>query len=81
MTSVAAVNPAAHQEFLLGRFLMWKFIEEDRQRAVDHFNRAIQIDPGYAAAYAGLAQAWWIGGVLGPLSLKEAGPPARAAAQ
>jgi TolB-like protein len=49
MASVAAVNPAAHEEFLLGRFLLWKFIEEDRKRAVDHFNRAIQIDPSYAA--------------------------------
>jgi tetratricopeptide (TPR) repeat protein len=81
MASVAAVNPAAHEEFLLGRFLLWKFIEEDRKRAVDHFNRAIQIDPSYAAPYAGLAQAWWMGGVLGPLSMKEAGPPASAAAR
>ena len=45
MASVAAVNPAAHEEFLLGRFELWKFIEEDRKRAVDHFTRAIQIDP------------------------------------
>jgi len=81
MASVAAVNPAAHEEYLLGRFLLWKFIEEDRMRAVDHFNRAIQIDPSYAAPYAGLAHAWWMRGVLGPLSLKEAAPPSRAAAR
>ena len=29
MASVAAVNPAAHEEYLLGRFLLWKFVEED----------------------------------------------------
>jgi TolB-like protein/Tfp pilus assembly protein PilF len=81
MASVTAVNPAAHEEYLLGRFLLWKFIEEDRLRAIDHFNRATQIDPGYAAPYAGLAHAWWMRGVLGPLSLKEVGPPARAAAR
>ena len=81
MASVAAVNPAAHEEYLLGRFLLWKFIEEDRTRAVDHFNRAVQIDPRYAAPYAGLAHAWWMGGVLGPLSMKEAAPPASAAAR
>jgi TolB-like protein/Tfp pilus assembly protein PilF len=84
MTSVAAVNPAAHEEFLLGRFQLWKFIEEDRKRAVDHFTRAIQIDPSYAAPYAGLAQAWWMAGVFGrpaPLSMKEVAPPARAAAR
>jgi tetratricopeptide (TPR) repeat protein len=81
MASVAAVNPAAHEEYLLGRFLLWKFIEEDRKGAVDHFNRAIQIDPNYAAPYAGLAHAWWMGGIFGPLTWKEAGPPARAAAR
>ena len=53
MASAAVVNPAAHDEYLLGRYLLWKFIEEDRVRAVEHFNRAIQIDPGYAAAHAG----------------------------
>ena len=81
MASVAAVSPAAHEEYLLGRYLLWKFIEEDRRRAVDHFNRAIQIDPTYAAAYAGLAHAWWMRGVFGPLSMKEVGPPASAAAR
>ena len=81
MASAAAVNPAAHEEYLLGRFLLWKFIEEDRKRAVDHFNRAIQIDPRYAAPYAGLAHAWWRAGVLGPLSMKDVGPPASAAAR
>jgi hypothetical protein len=77
----AVVNPAAHDEYLLGRYLLWKFIEQDRARAVEHFNRAIQIDPGYAAAHAGLAHAWWIGGVFGPLSMKEVAPPASAAAR
>jgi TolB-like protein/Tfp pilus assembly protein PilF len=81
MASAAAVNPAAHEEYLLGRFLLWKFIEEDRERAVDHFNRATQIDPRYAAPYAGLAHAWWMRGVLGPLSLKEVASPSRAAAR
>ena len=81
MASVAAVNPAAHEEYLLGRYLLWKFIEEDRMRAVDNFNRAVQIDPSYAAPYAGLAHAWWMRGVLGPLSLKEVAPPSSAAAR
>lgn len=81
MASVAAVNPAAHEQYLLGRYLLWKFIEEDRMRAVDHFNRAVQIDPTYAAAYAGLAHSWWMRGVLGPLSLQEVAPESRAAAR
>jgi TolB-like protein/Tfp pilus assembly protein PilF len=81
MASVTAVNPVAHEQYLLGRYLLWKFIEEDRMRAVDHFNRAVQIDPTYAAPYAGLAHAWWMRGVFGPLSLKEVAEPSRAAAR
>jgi TolB-like protein/Tfp pilus assembly protein PilF len=81
LARAGVVNPAAHEEYLLGRYLLWKFIEEDRARAVEHFQRAIQIDPTYAAAYAGLAHAWWMQGVFGPLSKKEVAPQARAAAQ
>jgi len=80
LTSVPAVNPKAHEEYLLGRYLLWKFIEEDRLRAIEHFHRAISLAPEYAAPYAGLAHAWWMRGVLGPLSLKEVASPARDAA-
>ena len=80
LATVPAVSPAAHEEYLLGRHLLWKFIEEDRVRAIDHFNRAISLDPKYAAPYAALAHAWWMRGVFGPLSLKEVATPAREAA-
>lgn len=78
---VPAVSPAAHEEYMLGRHLLWKFIEEDRVRAIDHFNRAISLDPKYAPPYAALAHAWWMRGVLGPLSLREVATPAREAAE
>ena len=76
-----SVNAAAHQEYLMGRYLLWKYIEDDRQRAIAHFERAIGIDPNYAPAYAGLTHAWWARGVLGPLTLKEVQLPARRAAR
>jgi Tfp pilus assembly protein PilF len=49
-------------------------------RAIEHFERAIRVDPQYAAPYAALAHAWWMRGVFGPLSLKEVATPAREAA-
>jgi TolB-like protein/DNA-binding winged helix-turn-helix (wHTH) protein/Tfp pilus assembly protein PilF len=79
MESTAAVNPAAHQEYLLGRFHLWKFIIDDHKRAIDHFERAIQIDPGYAPAYAGLSMAWQTLGVQS--GLKNVKGEARTAAQ
>ena len=81
LTATPRVSPAAHEEYLLGRHLLWKFIEEDRVRAIEHFNRAIRLDPQYASPYAALAHAWWMRGVVGPLSLREVAPPAREAAQ
>ena len=65
---------------MLGRYLLWKFIEDDRVRAIEHFNRAIELQPDYASPYAALAHAWWMRGVFGPLSLREVATPAREAA-
>jgi TolB-like protein/Tfp pilus assembly protein PilF len=80
LRAVPSVTPAAHEEYLLGRHLLWKFVEADRVRAIEHFDRAIRLDPQYAAPYAALAHAWWMRGMFGPLSLKEVTTPAREAA-
>ncbi|HEY5617077.1 MAG TPA: tetratricopeptide repeat protein [Vicinamibacterales bacterium] len=80
VTAVSSVNPAAHQEYLIGRYHLWRDNEEHLQRAIAHFERAIEIDPQYAAAYASLAHAWWKRGLWSrTLAVTEA--PARAAAQ
>ncbi len=52
------VDPAAHEEYLKGRFHWNRFQEEGFRRALDHFKRAIEIDPGFALAYVGLADAY-----------------------
>jgi TolB-like protein/DNA-binding winged helix-turn-helix (wHTH) protein len=65
MAAVRPVNPAAHEAYLLGRFHFWKFIIDDHKRAIEHFERAIQIEPGYARAYAGLSLAWQLLGLQG----------------
>ena len=60
LSSAKSVNPAAHDEFLLGQYLGWKTspTPDDFKQSVAHFQKAIQIDPGYAPAYAGLSMAW-----------------------
>ena len=80
LASAATVNPDAHEAYLLGRYHFWKHIIDDHKRAIDHFERAIQIDPGYAAAYAGLSMAWQKWGVQRPAT-KGVEPQARAAAR
>src|SRR5262245_53082765 len=81
LASATSVNLAAHQEYLIGRYHLWRYNEEDLKRAIDYFERAIQIDPKYAAAYAGLSQAWWARGIFGKIGFSEAESPSRAAAR
>ena len=81
LASATTVNPAAHQEYLIGRYHLWRYNEEDLKRAIDYFERAIQIDPKYAAAYAGLSHAWWARGIFGRIGFREAQSPSRAAAR
>ena len=81
MASATSVDPAAHQEYLVGRYHLWRYNEENLKRAIAHFERATQIDPQYAAAYAGLSHAWWARGVYGSINPQMAESPSRAAAR
>jgi TolB-like protein/Flp pilus assembly protein TadD len=50
-------NPDAYNQYLLGRQHQRSDTADGRQRAVAAYQRAIALDPHYAAAYAGLASA------------------------
>jgi TolB-like protein/DNA-binding winged helix-turn-helix (wHTH) protein/Tfp pilus assembly protein PilF len=47
----------AYQEYLKGRFFWNRRTSETFKKAIEHFRRAIEIDPAYAQAHAGLADA------------------------
>jgi serine/threonine protein kinase len=51
-------NTEAYQLYLKGRYHWNKRTEEGIQRSIEHFEKAIELDPGYALAYAGLADAY-----------------------
>ncbi len=80
--SARHVNPEAYEAYLKGRFFLNKRNKEAIQKSIEYFNEAIRLDPGYAVAYAGLADAYNITGCAMPagLSMAEAGPKAKAAA-
>lgn len=46
----------AYDLYLLGRFQVNRRTDESIRRAIGHFERAIEIDPHFALAYAGLAE-------------------------
>lgn len=58
LASSTTVNPQAHELYLKGRFFWNRRTREDLSRALDYFRQATEIDPGYAPAYAGLADTY-----------------------
>jgi TolB-like protein len=53
-----AVNPAAYETYLKGRYLWNKRTLDSLENSVRYFERAIELDPGYERAYAGLADSY-----------------------
>ena len=80
LASAHPVNPEAYQAYLKGRYNMEKWSVDARKTATRYFQQAIEIDPDYALAYAGLAEAYNLqAGAAIPR--EEAIPRARAAAK
>jgi TolB-like protein/rhodanese-related sulfurtransferase len=51
--------PEAYEAFLQGWYHYRRQTPEDTAKAITLFEQAIQLDPGYSRAYAGLAAAHW----------------------
>jgi len=69
------VDPEAHSLYLRGRYFWNKRDLEGFKKAAEYFQAAIQRDPNYAAAYAGLADAYLFQGQPG--GQKQAAAKAR----
>jgi eukaryotic-like serine/threonine-protein kinase len=75
-------NSEAYKFYLKGRyFVTTKRTEEWIKRGIEHFQQAIDLDPNYALAYSGLADAYaFLASSTGGWSPREAYPKAKAAA-
>jgi serine/threonine-protein kinase len=51
-------NTQAYTLYLQGRFFASKRTAQDLHRSIDYYNQAIALDPGYALAFAGLADSY-----------------------
>jgi TolB-like protein/Flp pilus assembly protein TadD len=80
LASARAVNPRAHEACLKGQFLLDRVDGTNFRKALEHFQAATDLDPAYAAAWAGMADAYYLLSSLF-LPAHEAMPRARAAAQ
>jgi len=50
-----AANPQVHNLYLQGRYFIGSDTADDLAKASDCFNKALELEPGYAPAWAGLA--------------------------
>jgi TolB-like protein/DNA-binding winged helix-turn-helix (wHTH) protein/Tfp pilus assembly protein PilF len=65
-------NPAAYDDYLLGRYYWEQRNEQGLKKSMDYFNQAIAIDPNYALAYSGLAGSYHVIGTYGIMPADEA---------
>jgi TolB-like protein/DNA-binding winged helix-turn-helix (wHTH) protein/Tfp pilus assembly protein PilF len=76
-----SVYPPAQEAYLRGRHLFDQRNKGDAPRSTQYFRTAIELDPQYAAAYAGLAESLLFQSYLGVADPEQVMPQARAAAR
>jgi TolB-like protein/DNA-binding winged helix-turn-helix (wHTH) protein/tetratricopeptide (TPR) repeat protein len=81
LTEARRVNPEAYQAYLKGRHYWSLRSLENLRKGMDQFQQAIALDPGYAPAYAGLADSYIILSSFARMPGDEGARQARAAAQ
>ena len=61
LTARRSTNSEAYDQYLLGRQFLTRNSGDDSKRAAQAFRKSITLDPNYAAAWAGLADAmFWV---------------------
>jgi len=73
-------NEEAYADYMMGRYFFGKRIKDDFFRGIEYFRQAIQKDPSYAPAYAGMADCYGLLGAYMVMPTHEAFTSARNAA-
>ncbi len=81
LTADRSVDPEAYEAFLKGTYHWQMLSPENLDMAERYFEQALEKDPSYAAAYAGLAWVWVARQQMQVSSPSEAGPKGKAAAE
>lgn len=73
-------NPEAYQLYLKGRLLSSKLTRADAEKAIGYLQQAIEIDPNFTLAYAGIAHIYRRFAITSDVPSKEIMPKAKDAA-
>lgn len=77
LSAAANVDPQAYELYLKGRFHWYRFLETDLALALEYFQQSIDIDPDYALAYVGFADALATPAHVGMMPTTQVFPAAR----
>jgi TolB-like protein len=80
LSNANPVNPEAHDAYLKGLQYWYHLTPGDLDAALKYFEMALDMDPSYAPAQAGIALVWAGRSTMGITPPGEAGPKAKAAA-
>ncbi len=81
LSNVRPVKPEAYEAYLHGLHSLNERTPSDLQSAISSFEKAIELDPSYALAYAGLAEGYTLLTIYGEIPPPTAMPKAKSAAQ
>ena len=74
------VKPEAYGLYLKARYAFYKYTSRGWQEAIEHYSKAIEQDPEFAAAYSGLSETYLVAGAYGAVPTEEALTRGKAAA-
>jgi tetratricopeptide (TPR) repeat protein len=80
LAAAHSVNPKAQVAYLKGLFFLNKRSPVALDKSLEFFDQAIELDPAYAQAYAGLSDTHIYLGIIGLVPPREAFPKAKTAA-
>jgi TolB-like protein/DNA-binding winged helix-turn-helix (wHTH) protein/Tfp pilus assembly protein PilF len=80
LATTRVVDPAAHEDYIKGRFYWNRRTEEGIRKGIQYFQQAIDLEPNYAEPHDGLADCWQALAWYGYAPSKDAFLRARAAA-
>ncbi len=77
----SALNTAAYEAYLKGRFHWSRRTEEGFKKALVCYRQSIELDPNYAPPYVGLSEIYGVLGLYGVLGWNRFSPPGEVAAR
>jgi TolB-like protein/Flp pilus assembly protein TadD len=75
--STKTKNPEAYTAYLQGRYFYDRRSKDDLQKAIGYYEQALQLDPGYAPAWVGLAEVHLRQAATGHVPIVEGSQKAR----